>query len=285
MESLHIITRCTRTTKLKEIFDSLKFDSKKISMIWYVLFDLNSINEISSDTLTFLSDKAVLRFYNSEPNDYGHDLINKTIDEISDGLIYVLDDDNILHSNFKTLIEDWVDNHFSYDGLIFNQKIGGIDFTGLDEREASLENCKVGHIDMAQFCLKRKLIGDVRIPKNLYVGDGMFIERLVKENPQGFRFVKEIGCYYNYFKQIEIKDYFLPKVLVIGEGEQSPLNSYKYASYEDDRLKTKHSNSDKNVNEILSSFNPDSIVSVGSEWQNFKELASLPVEMRRKWLM
>jgi hypothetical protein len=42
-------------------------------------------------------------------------------------------------------------------GYIVSQKIGGKDWTGLDVREAKPENCKVQHIDMAQFILRKDL--------------------------------------------------------------------------------------------------------------------------------
>lgn len=284
MVTLNIITRCTRTTKIKEIFESLNKKNEKISVKWYVLFDLTSLVEIPTDILSFLKDKSEIRFYDSDPSDYGHDMINKTLDEISDGLVYILDDDNILHPNFFDLIHNWVGDKFDFDGLIFSQKIGGIDFTGLDIREADTENVKVGKIDMAQFCLKRELIGDYRIPSNQYVGDGLFIENLFERNVDRFIIIKEIGCYYNYFKQIEKKDYFLPKVLIIGSEEELQLKSYKYAQYEDDRLKCLNKYDDNDINLILSKFNPNGILTLGDTWEKFQNLSTSSLDFRRKWI-
>jgi glycosyltransferase involved in cell wall biosynthesis len=285
MENLNIITRCTRTTKIKEIFDSLNINDNLFSVKWYVLFDLTSVTEIPTDILSFLKDKAKLRFYDSEPNDFGHHMINKILDEIQDGVVYVLDDDNIIHPNFFELISNWLETNPQSEGLIFSQKIGGIDFTGLDVREASSENVKVGKIDMAQFCLKRTLIGDNRIPKNHYVGDGMFIEDLYSKNPEKFTIVNQIGCYYNYFKQNETKDYFLPRVLTIGDFDDSiEIKSHKFADYEDQRLKSKVLKSDNDVFEQISSFKPDVIISTGENWEKYKNLSSLNINFRRRWV-
>lgn len=284
MTTLNIITRCTRTTKIKEIFRSFDKKSENFFIKWFVVFDMTSLDHIPTDILSFLGDKAEIKFYNSVPTDYGHDMINKIIDQITDGLVYVLDDDNIIHPDFFTLLDEWIENQFSFGGLIFSQKIGGIDFTGLDIREANDQNVKVGKIDMAQFCLKREFIGDERIPFGHYVGDGMFIESLYENNKDKFLIINEIGCYYNYFKQKEIKDYFLPKVLVIGDVDQQDIKSFKYANYEDDRLKLVFRKNDENLSKILSEFEPNGIITVGDSWQKFKELSSANLHFRRRWI-
>jgi len=251
---------------------------------WFVLFDLTNLIEIPTDILSFLKPIANLRFYDTVEGDFGHDMINKTIDEISDGIIYVVDDDNILHPNFFPLIEDWYNNHSEKDGIIFSQKISGVDFTGQDLRIAASENVKVGKIDMAQFCLKREFYGNHRIPKNMYVGDGVLIEEIFNKYSEKFLITEQIGCYYNYFKQIEVKDYFLPRVLVIGDTSDTLMKSFTIADWEDERLKVLRLENDENLNENLASFKPNSILTVGSSWEDFKNLNSQNYHIRRTWL-
>jgi len=284
MVTLNIITRCTRTTKIREIFQSIDTKNNLFSVKWFVIFDLTSLIEIPTDILSFLKDKSEIRFYDSNPEDFGHDMINKTLDEIDNGLVYVLDDDNILHSNFFNLVSDWISNNFDKDGLIFSQKIGGIDFTGQDIREADVDNVKVSKIDMAQFCLKRELIGDIRIPTGQYVGDGIFIQNIFESHSERFIISNQIGCYYNYFKQIEKKDYFLPRVLVIGDKNKTEIKSYKYADYEDDRLKYIHTIDDVDIHTILSNFKPDGILSIGPTWQDFGKMGRCNYDFRRMWI-
>ena len=48
---------------------------------------------------------------------------------------------------------------------------------------------------MAQFCLKRSLIAEHRIPKNLYVGDGMFIENLYNTNVDKFLIIEDVDTF------------------------------------------------------------------------------------------
>jgi glycosyltransferase involved in cell wall biosynthesis len=284
MINLNIITRCTRTTKLKEIFESFDFEQKKFKINWHLLFDIRVLSSLPTDLIVFLQDRAICKYMESDPKDFGHDMINKTIDNIEDGLIYILDDDNIIHPEFWILLDEWSNEFDNYDGLIYSQKIGGIDFTGQDVRTASSENVKVSKIDMAQFCLKKSLIGENRIPKGYYVGDGMFIEDLFKKESHRFKVIDHIGCYYNYFKQNLVKDYFLPRVLVIGTQSDDQLVSKKYLGYEDVRIKTKYIQNDLDINKVISDFKPNSIITVGEDWKKYSNMSSQSLTFRRSWL-
>ena len=201
MEKIHVITRCSRLNNLREIHNSV-FNTDKFDIKWYIIFDTNFVDSLPIDLLTFLqSSGVIIKFQKSEEKDHGHQLINSVLDEIENGWIYVLDDDNLMHENFYTKIHQSMKSKPKVKGFIFDQKVGGIDFTGLDIRECGQDLVKVGKIDMAQFILKRDLIGDERIPKGFYVGDGMFIEKLYEENTKEFHFLNEILCYYNYYDQ------------------------------------------------------------------------------------
>jgi len=284
MTTLNIITRCSRMTNIRQIFDSLNENNNFLKIKWFVLFDLSSLIEIPSEILIFLKDKAQVRFYETSSGDFGHQMINQTLDEIDGGLIYILDDDNIIHPNFFRIINDWQHNYPHLQGLIFSQKVGGIDFSGLDIREADISNVVVGKIDMAQFCLQRELIGDHRIPIGYYVGDGIFIESLFNEQKESFLINKDVGCYYNYFKQFSNKDYFLPRILVVGDTDIDYLKTYKWASFEDDRLVTKFLPTDNNVTESISNFKPNGILTIGESWDKFQELSKMSYDIRRKWI-
>ena len=285
MITLNILTRISRITNLRQIYESISKNSENFNIIWWTLLDVSSITEIPTDILVFLNEKSKLRFYDSSKDDYllwGG--INKTIDEIEDGLVYILDDDNIIHPNFYPSVQNWLNNDSQTEGLIFSQKIGGIDFTGLDVRMASSENVKVQHIDTAQFCLHRNLIGENRFTKNLYTSDGVFIESLYNLNKDKFSFDTEICSYYNYFQQSQVKDYFLPKTLVVGSEHLFNLESKKYLDYEDVRIKSLFIKDETNLLESISSFSPHSIVTVGDNWDKFSKMSSLGLEFRRKWI-
>ena len=111
MISLNILTRISRITNLRQIYESISKNSENFNIIWWTLLDVSSITEIPTDILVFLNEKSKLRFYDSSKDDYllwGG--INKTIDEIEDGLVYILDDDNIIHPNFYPSVQNWLNN-------------------------------------------------------------------------------------------------------------------------------------------------------------------------------
>jgi O-antigen biosynthesis protein len=164
--------------------------------------------------------------------------------------------------------------------FIFDQKVDGKDFTKLDIRLAKPENMKVQHIDMAQFLLKRDLISDKRLKLGDYKADGYFIEDVYKSSPEDFFFINQILCYYNYLTGSKMPP-SLPKVLLLGENHE--LKSKKLLDYEDDRLNVKFIN-DSDINKSLSSFNPDSIVSIGDSFENFPNLSMQSLDIRRRWI-
>ena len=281
MNNLNIITRCSRPENLYKVKESI-FNNQKFIIKWYVIFDTSCLSDIDSQILTSISNFAILKFIPSAKDDHAHQLINMCIDEIKEGWIYVLDDDNILHENFQERLYYYLENNSDKGGFIFNQKVGGKDFSGLDVRVASTENTKVGHIDMAQFVLRRDLVGDSRLEFGKYVADGIFIENIFNQNSQEFLFIDEILCYYNWIDEKKINS--LPRVLVVGTDEKIELKSKFYVDYESTEINTLSIKSDDNINKIIQDFNPDSIITIGETFANFPKLSYHSLEVRRRWL-
>ena len=275
----NIITRCSRTKNLLKVKDSIFNQSPNV--MWYVYFDTLHLKDIDSDLLTELQHPNIkITFKKSIPGDYGHQFINDTIDLIQDGWIYVLDDDNILHEDFISTLTTYILENPDKKAFIFNQKVDGKDFTKLDVRLAKPENMKVQLIDMAQFLLRRDLIGEIRLKSGDYKADGYFIEEIYKSNPEDFFFINQILCYYNYLTGSKMP-LSLPKILLLGENHE--LKSKKFADYEDDRLNVKFVE-DKDVNQTLAQFNPDAIISIGKSFEEFPNLIIQPLDIRRRWI-
>ena len=280
MIKLNIITRCTRPQflqKVKEsIFKTILFDIK-----WWVVFDTRVIKDIDAD---FLSDLQLLGgqalFLKGEEGDMAHSLLSKVIDKIDDGFIYFLDDDNIMHENFYDVLSKSIRENPDKRGFIFSQKVGGVDFTGLDIREAKPENTRVQHIDMAQFLLRRDLIGDVRFVGGDYKADGYFIEKIYNSNKADFHFISDVLCYYNFLKK---PANFTPKVLYIGNDEPV-LKSWKAADYESDDLRLFYRKDDSNLQIDLKEINPDSIITHADDWSVFQNLGKQPLDIRSRWI-
>ena len=75
----------------------------------------------------------------------------------------------------------------------------------------------------------------------------------------------------------------VPKVLYIGPGKPE-LNSIKYYDYEDSSLDVLYVKDDNNLEEIITSFNPDAIITIGKEDDKFPKLFRQTFEVRKKWI-
>jgi glycosyltransferase involved in cell wall biosynthesis len=285
MEIINIITRCSRLTNLVQISETI-FNTDRFSIKWFIIFDRNSVSQIDVSTLlTLQSLGADISFDYSLPGDHGHEMVNKTIDKINEGWIYMLDDDNILHENFYEKIYSYMSSNPNSKAFIFSQKIGGIDFTGQDVRYSHPDNVKVGKIDMAQFILKRDFVGERRIPVGYYVGDGMFIEKIYQEDSKDIFFIDEILSYYNYFQQIKKPNRkFLPRVLVVGEDRKIDLKSNFVADYESTEIFTLHTKDDQEIDKHITEFDPDCIISVGDNYSEYENLCTKSYDIRKRWI-
>jgi len=285
MQKIQIITRCSRLSNLKQIYKSI-FSTDKFEINWYLIFDTNFVDSLPIDLITYLDAPNVFISYEkSEGQDHGHQMINSIIDNIESGWIYVLDDDNIIHEDFYEKIFECMNDNPKSKGFIFEQKIGGIDFTGLDVRPCGEDLVVVSKIDMAQFILKRDLIGDDRIPKGYYVGDGMFIEELFKKTKKDFYFINQILCYYNYFEQNKKPNKkTLPRTLILGVDQDLELKSRYYADFESTELLSKSILTDEDLDRNIKDFDPDSIITIGDSFEKFKNLNHKSYDIRKRWI-
>jgi glycosyltransferase involved in cell wall biosynthesis len=280
MIKLNIVTRCTRPQFLQKVKESI-FKTVLFDIKWWVVFDTRVIKDIDADFLTSLQlvgGQPI--FLKGEEGDMAHSLLSKVIDQINDGFVYFLDDDNIMHENFYDVLYKSIKENPEKRGFIFSQKVGGVDFTGLDIREAKPENTKVQGIDMAQFLLRRDLIGDIRFVPGDYKADGYFIEKIYNLNKDDFHFISDVLCYYNFLKK---PINFTPKVLYIGADEPK-LKSWKAADYESDELRVFYRKNDSDLQSTLKDINPDSIVTCSDDWSKFSNLSSQPVDIRSRWI-
>jgi glycosyltransferase involved in cell wall biosynthesis len=279
--TINIITRCTRQENLLEISKTIYtnlFDIK-----WYILFDTSFIKQLDADLINSLSELGViLKFWKGEEDDFGHNLINRILDQIQDGWIYILDDDNKIHEDFYFFISNLINVSTDTKGFIFSQKVGGVDFSGVDIRYASPENVCVGKIDMAQFLLKRDLIGDIRLDKSMYVADGKFIMDIYSSNSKDFLFINQVLCYYNFYQKPKLNS--LPRILLIGYPEKIQLKSIQSYDYECKDLQILQVDNDLEVTKLITKFNPDSIVTYGENWNKFVNMSNKAYDIRKRWI-
>ena len=282
---LHIITRCSRLNNIIKVGESLPTKDGKLQVQWHVIFDSTRLKDIDAEILGRLQEEynAKLYFEFSQGGDYLYPQMNKIIiDNIQEGWIYSLDDDNILHKhlfdNFEALV-GFCEAEKSI-GIVFNQHVAGKDFTRVDVRYAKPENMKVRSIDLAQFILHRSVFNDFDF-KGGYDADGKFIERVYESNPDGFLFIDKILSHYNYLQKPSKAK--VPKILYIGEGTPV-LESNNPANWESSELDVEYIKDDSNIHNDITRIKPIAIVSAYENPAELTNLWNAPYELRKMWI-
>ena len=276
---INIITRCTRPANLEIVKESI-FNNipNECTIDWHIVFDTMVLKDIDAELLNRLSNDNT-QFHFKKGDGWGLSQLNDLIQKL-EGWIYHLDDDNILHENFYSTIQKESKENSNITAFVFSQKVGGIDFSKVDIREAAPENVAVQKIDLAQWLIHSELHLN-NLYGSGYRADGEFIESLFKENQDSFKFIKDILCYYNALEKKSTAK--VPKILYIGK-DKPELKSLKILNYEADNLDVKYLESDDNIGVHLASFRPDCIITRGESWNIYKNMTSMPLQFRRKWI-
>jgi glycosyltransferase involved in cell wall biosynthesis len=279
MVKLHLLTRCTRLSNLKRIKESV-FPSP-FNVVWHLIFDTTILKDIDAELLQGLQNTNIrFHFAKGDGKDYLYPQLSQIISELEDGFVGILDDDNIVHPDFyKTLQQEILQNQDKL-GFVYEQYIGGTDFTGLEVRKVGPQHMKLRHIDSAQYILHTKLY-KLRSYEGGYDADGRFIEPLYNMVPDEFHFIHKVLCYYNHLNPI--KKARVPKVLYIGNDEPT-LKSINYLGYEDTSLDVRYAKNDLTLISTLTSFKPDSIITVSDDYRNFPNLCSSTEDIRKRWM-
>ena len=275
--NINIITRCSRPHNLLQIKDSIFKTIRHIDtkIKWHIVFDTETLKDIDAQLLEQLDQKNI-KLYFRKGDGWGLSQLNELIHSL-EGWIYHLDDDNILHPDFFTFCHENIDKNIKC--LIFAQQVDDKDFTGLDVRDATPKHIKVGHIDLAQWVIHSDLHKKYTYGSG-YTADGEFIENLYQQESKHFKIVNQVVCYYNYLQSISKAK--VPKVLYIGPGKPV-FKTTKVLNYEADDLEAKYIESDNNIHQILQSYKPDAIITVGDSWEQYQNLGNCSIQTRKKW--
>ena len=178
---LSIITPCYRQHHLSALHDSIEFD--KIH-VWIIIYDTS--NGRTYPRLYEGTPKIMEIEWNGGIS--GNPQRNYGMSFVTDGFIYFLDDDNIIHPHFwNTIIELHTDNFYTFDQQ--RNKNGDILYGNRIE---------VGYIDTAMFLVHKKHIGALEWITDKYDADGYFICTIAKNHPESHCYINTTACYYNY---------------------------------------------------------------------------------------
>ena len=168
---LYIITPCSRPDKLPIMAVSIKPGRLLFDLTWLVILDGGEHPDSISG--------------NAQRND--------ALDIISRGWVCFMDDDNLIHPSFFSGLLDAITRDSSARGFAYNQ----IMCNGQTRLLASHEAMHPCHVDIAQVCIQRELIGTIRFIPNIYEADGEFIEAVYQSDQEAWRFIDDALCYYN----------------------------------------------------------------------------------------
>jgi len=182
-----IITPCYRPSNLPDVFKSIDFN--KIAE-WIIVYDTTNNRKYERQ---FNKEPKIREVDCCDPGISGNAQRNYGISLVSEGFIYFLDDDNIMHPNFWNIINKLDINHF----YTFDQRF----FVADEFRTETNFIFKGGQpvlrkIDTSMFIVPRTMC----IPWDigLYYADGIFIQEVARMNPGKHIYIPEIAGYYNF---------------------------------------------------------------------------------------
>lgn len=172
---LHVCTAVSRPWNLNVVAKSLEMsaDRVEIDLSWHLRFDLG---------------RGCLG---------GQALKNELLDDISDGWVWFLDDDTLVHEDMLSIVLHAINGYSDVTAVVVSQRRN-------DGRVllAKPRNVCVNGIDIGQAILRRDLIGDERIPES-YAGDGEFLQTLLHDR-QDVIYMSEVLSLHNVLSGLDI---------------------------------------------------------------------------------
>lgn len=183
---LNVVTACTRPANLPTIHRNLVASFQTFCVRWYVYFDRSAVVSVPP-----------LPWYHAEicagPDRGGAVGKNRGIEMNPTGLIYFLDDDNLVHRDFEPALTGAIRENPGAKGFVFNQ----IGRHGSPRLKADYEGCFCGNIDLGQYVFDAEIIGEARFPLDDYVCDFLFFTAVREPNKDRVLFFDRDCTYYN----------------------------------------------------------------------------------------
>lgn len=188
MDKLHILTAVSRPTNLDLLLDSIMPAVGAFDVHWWLVGPEKDYQH-RYERLIPVTVHCI-----EHPNSAGGQMQkNAAIDQITDGWMWILDDDNIACPGFFAMLSSTLAASPHAGAVVFSQRMKD----GPTRLIAAPQFTKLCHIDAAQFVVRRQMVGNYRIPDH-YCGDGEFIETLYKEHAPFFMYVPDPPLvYYN----------------------------------------------------------------------------------------
>jgi hypothetical protein len=229
---LNIITSCIRPQNLPVILASIiKANSTaKIPIQWYLTVDTRSTKYSEKALIDarskMISPAEIIIKWREFSDAYDKNWpINVALEEIVEGLVCILDDDNIMHPNYINAISKAAGE--KEIGIFYDQIMGPNASGNPQIRKVYQHLIQPGYIDAAQLTVSRSLIDTTRwpsVPRGTkldailkgdpnpiglhFQPDGIFVEKIYQQRPNKFIILSEPLCYFNYLSNGTPSDNF-----------------------------------------------------------------------------
>lgn len=169
METLHVITACSRPYLISDIAKAFDLREKNLryAVRWHIAFQ-----------------------HPKQIDNHGTVKMNEMIELIpADDWVWILDDDNLVHPQFFDMLNCVFEVYANHKkAFVFSQNRADVLGPVL---KADPDNMRVGRVDTAQVVFKKSLLGPVRLPDS-HVADGIFYEELFKiHGEEAFKFLSD----------------------------------------------------------------------------------------------
>jgi len=206
---LNIITACIRPKNLPKIHESLLVSAANYenpaNIQWHIVLDGLYKNQdleelIFTQKLPFETKIPTFLHINDSYKTTWESPINVGLSKITEGLVCIIDDDNIMHPHFiKCIYPRYLAGG---KGFIFHQQLSRDKNLNNRVRLAKIVNIKPGKIDAAQFCFDRSII-NAKWSWHSRTPDGAFIGSVFQNHANFIQILDEILCYYNYLSALK----------------------------------------------------------------------------------
>jgi len=186
---LTIITPCSRPQNLHRLFDSIDFTKTNK---WIIVHDTTKTNGMYP---TLFRHPKILELGHVSPEGTcsGNSQRNVALKMVETGLVYFLDDDNIVHHKFWTLIDQFDEDYFyTWD------QIGNDMFANKPNGVLSGHEPRLRKIDTAQYIVPRHMCSLWQ--EGPYWADGLFIEDIYTRFKEKHIYLDVVAAHYNFLR-------------------------------------------------------------------------------------
>jgi predicted nucleic acid-binding Zn finger protein len=192
IKKISIITPCIRPENLLRVKESIPFE---FVHEWIIVYDESQV----SNPHLFRDDKIKEYSFKDNNSKHGNAQRNYGLDHLTgDTYVYFLDDDNIIHPQFHTLIQKLEPNRiYTFDQMRnpnefpFKQILTG-------------EVIEMFHIDTSMFLVDSSLCKHIRWVLDEYASDAIFIVECYSNHPKQWIYVNQVLSYYNCLNNLEL---------------------------------------------------------------------------------